>query len=344
MYERIASNKRRTTFIIILFVIFIAALGYAIGYYVDYRYGVSQGYSILLMVFALIIAIIISFGSYFYSDRIVLGLTGAEPLSREENPRVYYMVEGLSIAAGVPMPKVYVIEEQGLNAFATGRNPSKGVVVLTRGIINSLDDEELKGVIAHELSHIKNYDILLGTVIVILAGMVTIISNIMFRSFIFGGRGRSSSSSKSSGGGIFSLIFLIIGAILILLSPLIAMYVRFAVSRQREYLADSNGALITRYPAGLANALKKISMYSEVRTANNATEHIFIASPFGKHTKVAFSGLFNSHPPIEERIKRLQEMSLGIGIKSEAEIALETQKNKSEAEITTEAQNNSSEA
>ena len=331
MYEGIASNRRRTTFIIILFVIFISALGFAIGYYLDYRYGVSQGYSFLLMVFALIIAVIASFGSYFYSDKIVLGLTGAAPLSREENPRVYYMAEGLSIAAGIPMPKVYVIEEQGMNAFATGRNPVHGVVVLTRGIINNLDDEELKGVIAHELSHIKNYDILLTTVIVILVGMVTIISNIMFRSFLFGGRGRSSSSSKSSGGGIFSLVFLILGVVLILLSPLIAMFIRFAVSRQREYLADSNGALITRYPAGLANALKKISMYSEVRTANNATEHIFIASPFGKHTKVAFSSLFNSHPPVEERIKRLQEMSLGIGIKSEAEITAEAQKNNSEA-------------
>ena len=328
MYERIASNRRRTTFIIIIFVIFIAALGFAIGSYIDYRYGVSQGYSILLMVFALIIAVIASFGSYFYSDKIVLGLTGAEPLSREENPRVYYMAEGLSIAAGIPMPKVYVIEEQGMNAFATGRNPEHGVVVLTRGIINSLDDEELKGVIAHELSHIKNYDILLGTIIVILVGMVTIISNIMFRGFLFGGGRRSSSSSKNSGGGIFSLIFMIIGLVLIILSPLIAMYIRFAVSRQREYLADSNGALITRYPAGLANALKKISMYSEVRTANNATEHMFIASPFGKNTKVAFSSLFNSHPPIAERIKRLEEMSLGIGIKSESELANEAKKNK----------------
>jgi heat shock protein HtpX len=140
-----------------------------------------------------------------------------------------------------------------------------------------------------------------------------------------GGRGRSSKTNKNAGGGIFSLVFMILGMILIALSPLIAMYIRFAVSRQREYLADSNGALITRYPAGLANALKKISMYSEVRTANNATEHIFIASPFGKNTKIAFSGLFNSHPPIEERIKRLQEMSLGIGIKSEAEITREAQ-------------------
>ncbi|MBM3706546.1 MAG: M48 family metallopeptidase, partial [Actinobacteria bacterium] len=240
--------------------------------------------------------------------------------SRDDNTRVYYMVEGLAIAAGIPMPGIYVMEEAGMNAFATGRNPQHSIIVLTRGLINNLDDDELKGVIAHELSHIKNYDILLGTIIVILVGMVTIISNIIFRSFLFGGGRRSSSSRGGSAGSIFSLIFLVLGIVLIILSPLIAMLIRFAISRQREYLADSNGALITRYPAGLANALRKISAYSEVRSANNATEHMFIATPFGRNTRVAFSGLFNTHPPVEERIKRLEKMSLGIGIKSEEKI------------------------
>jgi heat shock protein HtpX len=168
-------------------------------------------------------------------------------------------------------------------------------------------------VVAHELSHVKNYDILLATIIVILVGMVTIISNIMFRSFIFGG-GRRSSSSRNSGGGILNLIFLAIGLLLIILSPLIATVIRFAISRQREYLADSNGALITRYPAGLASALRKISAYSEVSTANNAIAHMFISNPFGKNTKVMFSSLFNTHPPIEERVRRLEKMSLGIGV------------------------------
>jgi heat shock protein HtpX len=321
MYNRIASNRRKTIFIIFAFVIFITALGFAIGYFIDYRYGINSGYSILLMVFALIIAVVMSFSSYYWSDRLVLGLTGAVPLSREENPREYYIVEGLAIAAGLPMPRVYVIEEPGMNAFATGRNPQNSVIALTRGIMNNLNDEELKGVIAHELSHIKNHDILLQTIIVVLVGMVTIISNIFFRSMFFGGGRRSSSSSSKSGsGGLISVIFLAIGLVLIMLSPLIALLIRFAVSRQREYLADANGAMITRYPAGLANALKKLSAYSEVRTANNATEHIFIASPFGKNSKVAFSGLFNSHPPLQERIKRLEEMSLGIGIKSESAI------------------------
>lgn len=317
MYESISSNRRKTVLIIIMFIIFITAIGFAIGYYVDFRYGISMGYSVLLMIFAAIFAVALSFGSYYFSDRIVLGLVGARQLTRQENPRIYYMVEGLSIAAGIPMPKVYIMEEQGLNAFATGRNPQNGVVVLTRGIVNNLNDEELKGVIAHELSHIKNYDILLGAIIVMLVGMVTIISNIIFRSFLFGGPRRSSSRGS---GGIFNIIFLVIGLALILLSPIIAMIIRFAISRQREYLADSNGALITRYPAGLANALRKINMYSAVKTANSATEHMFIASPFNKDSKVAFKGLFNTHPPIKERIKRLDEMALGIGIKNSEEI------------------------
>src|SRR4030043_570041 len=313
MYENIASNRRRTAFIIVLFIVFIAALGFAIGIYFDYRYGVSGAYSIMLMIFALVFAVIVSFASYYHSDKLVLQMTKAYPLTREQDTRVYYIVEGLSIAAGLPMPKIYVIEESGMNAFTTGRNPSNSVLVLTRGIINNLNDEELKGVVAHELSHVKNYDILLGTIIVILVGMVTIISNIMFRSFIFGG-GRRSSSSRNSGGGILSLIFLAIGLLLIILSPLIATFIRFAISRQREYLADSNGALITRYPAGLPSALRKIGAYSEVSTANNATAHMFISNPFGKNTKVMFSSLFNTHPPIEERVRRLEKMSLGIGV------------------------------
>ncbi|OQA22471.1 MAG: hypothetical protein BWY60_00227 [Actinobacteria bacterium ADurb.Bin346] len=319
MYNRIASNRRRTVFIIFLFIVFIAALGFAVGYFIDYRYGINSGYSILLMVFALLIAVIMSFSSYYWSDKLVLSLTGAVPMTREENPREYYMVEGLSIAAGLPMPKIYILEEQGMNAFATGRNPQNSVIALTRGIMHNLDDDELKGVIAHELSHIKNHDILLQTIIVVLVGMVTIISNIFLRSMFFSG-GRRSSRRESGSGGLISIVFLAIGLVLILLSPLIALLIRFAVSRQREYLADANGALITRYPAGLANALRKMSAFSEVRAANNATEHIFIVSPFGKNSKVAFSGLFNSHPPIRERIRRLEEMSLGIGLKSESVI------------------------
>ncbi|MGM0365735.1 MAG: M48 family metallopeptidase [Actinomycetota bacterium] len=311
MYEHISRNRVKTYFIIAGFLVFIAAIGYFVGLYLDYRYGVSGEYSIILLVFALVIALIMSFASYYNSDKIVLSLTRARPLSREENPRVYYMVEGLCIAAGMPMPKIYVIDDGGMNAFATGRNPEKGVIVFTRGLLENLDDQELKGVIAHELSHIKNYDILLGTVIVVLVGMISIVSNILLRSFIFGPRRRS---SRSSGGGLISLILMVVGIVLILLSPLIATIIRFAVSRNREYLADSTGSLITRYPAGLASALEKIKNHSEVRTANNATAHLFISNPIGKKNAAMFKSLFNTHPPVEDRIKKLKEMSLGVGV------------------------------
>ena len=312
MYEQIAKNRAKTVFIIIGFVIFITMVGFALGYYMDYRYGVGSYNSIFFMVFALLIAVVMSFSSYYYSDKIVLGLTGARPISRDENPRIYYMAEGLSIAAGLPMPKIYMIEDNGMNAFATGRNPQNSVVVFTRGLLDNLNDEELKGVISHELSHIKNYDILLGTIVVIFVGMVSIISNIILRSFFFGGGKKKSGGSL--GGGKLAIIFLILGLVLLILSPIIATLIRLAISRNREFLADSTGALISRYPAGLANALKKISNFSEVKTASNATAHLFIADPFGSKKKVFFSSLYNTHPPTEERIKRLENMSLGVEI------------------------------
>jgi heat shock protein HtpX len=216
------------------------------------------------------------------------------------------MVEGLSIAAGLPMPKIYEIPDRSMNAFAAGRNPRKGVIVFTRGLLDGLNGEELKGVISHELAHIKNYDILLGTIIVVLVGMVSIISNIMARFMFFGGRGRR---SGKSGGGVVMLILFVVGIIFILLSPLVASVIRMALSRNREYLADSTGALITRYPAGLANALKKIKEHSQVRSASSATAHLFINNPLGRDSRVMFKNLFNSHPPIEERIERLEKMS-----------------------------------
>jgi heat shock protein HtpX len=316
MYQNIAANKAKSAFTIIFFILFIAVVGYFIGYIVDYRYGAGSSFSIIILVIAFVIALITSFTSYYYSDKIVLQISRAHLIEKDNDTRVHYMVEGLSIAAGIPMPKIYIIEEDGMNAFATGRNPQNGVIVLTRGIINNLNDEELKGVISHELSHIKNYDILLGTVIVIFVGMLSIASNILLRSFFFGGGRRRSNDRSSGGGGIFGLIILIAGIVLILLSPLIGSLIRMAISRNREFLADSNGALISRYPAGLANALRKLNNFSQVESANSATSHMFIADPLTKKNKPLFSGLFSTHPPIEERIKRLDEMSLGIGIKN----------------------------
>ena len=210
MYEHIAKNRAKTILIIIGFVFFLSLIGYFVGMYFDYRFGMGASYSVALMVIALVIALLASFGSYYFSDRIVLSMTGARPVSREDDPRLYYMVEGLSIAAGLPMPSIYVIYDQGMNAFATGRNPQKSVIVFTRGLLDSLNDEELKGVISHELAHIKNYDILLGTIIVVLVGIVSIIANIMSRVLLFGGRGRRSTKS-SGGGGIIMIVLFVIG-------------------------------------------------------------------------------------------------------------------------------------
>lgn len=310
MYEHIAKNRAKTILIIIGFVFFLSLIGYFVGMYFDYRYGMGTAYSVALMVIALIIALFASFGSYYFSDRIVLSMTGARPVSREDDPRLYYMVEGLSIAAGLPMPAIYIIYDQGMNAFATGRNPKKGVIVFTRGLLESLNDEELKGVISHELAHIKNYDILLGTIIVVLVGMVSIIANIMTRLLFFGGRGRR--STKGSGGGIIMIVVMVIGVLFIIVSPVVAMIIRMAISRNREYLADSTGVLISRYPPGLASALRKISSNSEVKTASSATAHLFISNPLGEKSRVMFKSLFNSHPPVKERIERLNEMSLGV--------------------------------
>lgn len=313
MYEHIAKNRAKTILIIIGFVFFLSLIGYFIGMYFDYRYGMGVSFSVALMVIALMVALLASFGSYYFSDRIVLSMTGARPVLREDDPRLYYMVEGLSIAAGVPVPKIYTINDQGMNAFATGRNPKKGVIVFTNGLLENLNDEELKGVISHELAHIKNYDILLGTIIVVLVGVVSIIANIMSRVLFFGGRGRR--SSKGSGGGIITIVILVIGIIFILLSPIVAMLIRMAISRNREYLADSTGSLISRYPPGLASALKKIESHSEVKSASSATAHLFISNPLGEKSRVMFKNLFNTHPPIRERIDRLNEMSLGVSTK-----------------------------
>ena len=310
MYEHIAKNRAKTILIIIGFVFFLSLIGYFVGMYFDYRYGMGASYSVTLMVIALIIALFASFGSYYFSDRIVLSMTGAKPVSREDDPRLYYMVEGLSIAAGLPTPSIYTIYDQGMNAFATGRNPKKGVIVFTKGLLENLNDEELKGVISHELAHIKNYDILLGTIIVVLVGMVSIIANTMTRVLFFGGRGRR--STKGSGGGIITIVILVAGIVFIILSPIVAMLIRMAISRNREYLADSTGSLISRYPPGLASALKKIDSHSEVKSASSATAHLFISNPLGEKSRVMFKNLFNTHPPVEERIERLNEMSLGM--------------------------------
>ncbi len=240
MYSQIDTNKRKTWFLIILFIALISALGYFIGYVT----GDGNG----ILIFAIIISIVMSLISYFAGDRVALLSAGAKEISKEDNPYVYRLVENLCLAQGQPVPKVHLIGDPAINAFATGRDPEHASIAITTGAVEKLENEELEGVIAHELSHIKNYDIRLMMIVIILVGIVALISDIFLRSRLWG---RGGSSDRNRG----NAALMIIGLILIILSPLIAQFIKLAVSRRREYLADASGALLTRYPEGLARAL-----------------------------------------------------------------------------------------
>ncbi len=230
----------------------------------------------------------------------------AKPIEKRDNPELYRIIENLCITAGLPLPKIYIIEEPQPNAFATGRNANHAVVAVTRGLLNKLERVELEGVIAHELSHIGNKDMLLQTIVVILVGVVALLSNFFLRISFFGGERRR--DSKGSGGSFLAIL----GIVAAILAPIAATLIQLAISRKREFLADGTGALLTRYPEGLALALEKISADpNPLRVANNSTAHLFIASPFrGREAKSWFTKLFMTHPPVEERIKVLREMSL----------------------------------
>lgn len=291
MYSEITSNKRRTWLLIALFVGIIVSIGYVIDWYFE-----AGG---ILALIALGYSGITATASYFAGDKVALAISGAKQIEKKDAPELFRLVENLAIASGTPMPKVYIIEDDAPNAFATGRDPKHSSVAFTTGLIRRLDRPELEGVVAHELSHIKNYDIRTMTVVVVLVGTVAIMTDLFIRGHIFGG-GRQ----RKEGGGVL----LIVGIIMIVLAPVIAQLIKLAVSRQREYLADASGALLTRYPDGLARALEKIaSTQAPLKTASTATAHLFIASPFGAK-KSMLTGLFATHPPAEERIKRLRAM------------------------------------
>ncbi|HEY3375112.1 MAG TPA: zinc metalloprotease HtpX [Candidatus Aquicultor sp.] len=300
MYEEIAHNRRITWLLIVGFIIFIALLGYVFGRLTYFGYwGVAV---------ALAIAIFMSWTSYYYSDRIVLSISGAHGAEKTEYPYLYNTVEGLAIAAGIPMPKLYVIDDRAPNAFATGRDPEHSAIAVTAGLLSMMDRLELEGVIGHEMSHIADYDIRLSTIAVVLVGSVFLLSAWMRQSFFWGGMRRS---RDSQGAGP---IIAILGLILIILAPIAAQLMRLAISRNREYLADAQGAMLTRYPPGLAGALRKLAADKHtLRTANEATAHLFIVNPLKNEgeTGSRVTELFSTHPPIEERIKRLDEMSLG---------------------------------
>jgi len=301
VYEQIAANKRRTVLLIVGAFVLLGAVGYALG--LLWRSGPAG------LVIALAIAAFMSIGSYRYGDRIVLASARAREVGPEEHPRLHNIVEGLSIAAGIPKPRVHVIPEQAPNAFATGRNPEHASIAVTEGLLATMNRVELEGVIGHELAHVVDRDILVGTVVATLAGAVVLMSEFFMRSWWWGGfRGRRGSDR---GGGAEAIVFAI-GLVLLILAPIFAQIIRFSVSRQREYLADAQGAMLTRYPPGLASALRKIAAASGVpmRAANNATAHLWFSQPSRLEGERigALERLFSTHPPIEDRIRRLEEM------------------------------------
>ncbi|MFA6322496.1 MAG: M48 family metallopeptidase [Candidatus Buchananbacteria bacterium] len=298
MYNQIDSNKRKTFLLMLVFAAVVILIGWTFSQLTD------SGYSGLVI--AAMVSIIMTLGSYFAGDKVALLTAGAKgPLSQTENAYVYRLVENLAITAGLPQPKIYIMPDDSINAFATGRDPQHASIAITQGAIEKLKNEELEGVIAHELSHVKNYDILLMTVVIVLVGLITLLSDWFIRFRFFGGKDRD--SGKDS--GQIQMILLIIGLIFLVLSPIIGKLIQLAISRKREFLADASGALLTRYPAGLANALEKISLENiPLDHANTATAHLYIANPFGGSRKF-FSKIMATHPPIEERIKALRQMA-----------------------------------
>jgi len=295
MYEQIASNKRKSFLLVFCFIAFIFLLAWL------FEQLAGMGTSGLVL--ALVIASISAFASYYASDKIVLAISRARPVTKEEYPYLYNVVEGLAIAAGIPAPRCYVIEDTAPNAFATGRNPKNSVICVTTGLLEKMNRVELEGVISHEMSHIKNYDVLVQTLTVVMVGVIALMSDWILRSFLWGGRRRGGRDKGGAGA-----ILIVVGLVLAVLSPIISQLIRLAISRKREFLADASGAMITRYPPGLASALRKLDADTEpLEAANKATAHLYIVNPL-KDIKGKVNRLFSTHPSIEERIAALEKM------------------------------------
>ena len=294
IYTHRESNIRKTWLLFIFFLGFIIGLGWFFSYFFD-----SQ----IILIAAIIISVLMSFYSYWYSDRLVLKMVRAQPIDLKNHPELYRIVENISITAGLPMPKVYIIPEAAANALATGRDPKHAVVAVTEGLLKKLDRTELEGVIAHEMAHIGNRDMLIGTMAVVLVGFISLLSDIFLRSMLWGSRGRGREGHP---------FLLLIGVVIVILAPVSAVLMQLAISRKREFLADSTAALLTRYPEGLALALEKIAADStQIRSTSGATAHLWVDTPFkGKRRKSFTANLFMTHPPIEERVRRLREMAV----------------------------------
>jgi heat shock protein HtpX len=295
LYTHQGTNIRKTWLLMAFFLVFVIALGYGAAY-------ILGNPSVLYV--AVIFAVVMNIGSYWFSDTLVIKMTGAVPATKESHQVLWNTVENLAITAGLPMPKVYIVNDPSPNAFATGRDPEHAAVAATTGLLAILNQAELEGVMAHELSHIGNRDMLVSTVAVVLAGFVAILSDFLMRAMMFGGGDRDNKASA---------IFLVLGIVGIILAPFAAQMIQMAISRKREYLADASGALLTRYPEGLASALEKIHAHAvPMQRANNATAHLFIADPFGgdaRSLRQKISGLFQTHPPAEDRIRILRGMN-----------------------------------
>lgn len=295
IYSQIATNRLKTYLIIGVFIALMTGFFILLGQY----FSNPQAY----LVIGLIISLASSIGSYFYADKIVLMTTGAKPADKKDYFDYYTVAENLSAADGLPMPKLYVINDPAPNAFATGRDPKHAAVAATTGLLHMMDRTELEGVLAHELSHVKNYDILVSTIVGVLVGTVALIADWIMRSLMWGGFRRNEKDERNP-------LMIVLFVFVLIITPIVATLIQLAVSRRREFLADASGALLTRYPMGLARALEKIAAdQHQLRTATTSTAHLFIASPFKKgQTSAWITNLFSTHPPIEERIKILESM------------------------------------
>jgi heat shock protein HtpX len=301
IYQHIGKNKRDTLVIMFLFIVVISFIGWFIG-----EVYVGEG-GYFFIGWALVLSGLSSFFTYYYSDKIVLAISGAREVKYEKDPYLHNLVENMSIASGIPKPRIYMINDTAMNAFATGRDPKHSVICFTSGIVNTLEKRELEGVIAHEMSHIGNYDIRLMSIVSVLVGSIQLIADFFTRGRFYKMGGRK--KSDSSGGGSFGGLVLVLGLIMLVVSPIIASLIKFAINRKREYLADSTAALITRFPQGLASALRKLSGDREIlEAANGATAHLYIVAPIKNSLGKAISTAFSTHPPIEERIQRLENM------------------------------------
>jgi len=305
MYELIAKNKRESWLLVFGMMIFICFVAYIFGlWFGGKQYG--NQYAIMFAVFGLIFASIGAMISYFTGTKVIMAVSGAHKVSSDDEPQLHNIVEELCIASGLPKPEIYIIEDSAPNAFACGRNPEHSAIAVTRGLMRKLNRNELQGVIAHELSHVQNFDILFGTLVSVLVGTIVLMCDLFLRMSIFGGRRRRSSNDSGQAGAIIAIVAII----LMILAPIFVTIIQFAVSRKREFLADSSGAKMTRNPEALASALLKIADDPDpLEAANRGTQHLYIVNPLKGKAHAVSQSLFSTHPPIAERVKRLRSMT-----------------------------------